>query len=405
MRTISLSVNGKAVTVATEPRTHLADLLRETLNLTGTHLGCEHGVCGACTVLIDGAPARSCITLAVACAGAEVTTVEGLDDELSAELREAFSREHALQCGYCTPGMLVSARDVALRLPQPDERAIRLAMSGNLCRCTGYVGIVRAVQGVVAARRARGIGPERGAGRAGLGPVGSGRAGIASTRKKAEATASGLTAAALAAAEPVTHPSELDESWRPQVVLEQSFTVAHPPERVWDFFGRVADVAACLPGASVIGQPTDRRVEGRIRAKAGPIVAEFSGAAEIKRDVSHYAGLIRGQGRDAKSGSATRGEIAYRLSPVDDGARTRVDITVGYTLTGALAQISRSGLVKDVADRLTEAFAQNLEARLSGAPAEGAAKPADLNAGALMRSVIAARLRAFVRKLLGRGPA
>ena len=99
-----------------EPRTHLADFVRESQNLTGTHLGCEHGVCGACTILIDGVPVRSCITYAVACDGASVTTIEGLDDdEITTELRAAFSREHALQCGYCTPGMLISARDFVLR--------------------------------------------------------------------------------------------------------------------------------------------------------------------------------------------------------------------------------------------------------------------------------------------------
>jgi len=126
-------------------------------------------------VLLDGVPARSCITYAVACEGTEVTTIEGLDeDAVTVELRAAFTREHALQCGYCTPGMLVSARDLVLRLPQADERLIRVGLSGNLCRCTGYVGIVRAVQSVIEARRARNIAPEPGGGRKILGPVGSG---------------------------------------------------------------------------------------------------------------------------------------------------------------------------------------------------------------------------------------
>ena len=147
MNMIALTVNQRAVRALAEPRTNLADFVREKLDLTGTHLGCEHGVCGACTVLLDGVPARSCITYAVACEGAEVTTIEGLDeDDIATELRAAFTREHALQCGYCTPGMLVSARDLVLRLPQADERLIRVGLSGNLCRCTGYVGIVRAVR-------------------------------------------------------------------------------------------------------------------------------------------------------------------------------------------------------------------------------------------------------------------
>jgi carbon-monoxide dehydrogenase small subunit len=144
---LSLTVNGRKVSAEVEPRTHLADFLREQLFLTGTHLGCEHGVCGACTVLIDGAPARSCIAFAVACEGSAITTIEGLeDDAIAARLRDAFSAEHALQCGYCTPAMLIMARDIVIRLPDADEQRIRIELSGNLCRCTGYVNIVKAVR-------------------------------------------------------------------------------------------------------------------------------------------------------------------------------------------------------------------------------------------------------------------
>lgn len=157
---VQLKVNGRAVAAECEPRQNLADLLRDRLRLTGTHLGCEHGVCGACTVLLDGAPVRSCITLAAACDGARVGTVEGFgEDALMAILREAFHEEHGLQCGYCTPGMLISARDVILRHESLDETTVRRELSGNLCRCTGYVGIVNAVMraaGEVKRRRAAG---------------------------------------------------------------------------------------------------------------------------------------------------------------------------------------------------------------------------------------------------------
>ena len=147
MTPISLTVNGQTVQALVEPRMHLGDFLREHCRLTGTHLGCEHGVCGACTVLIAGAPARSCITYAVACDGLAIRTIEGFDDDATmADLREAFSREHALQCGFCTPGMLIAARDIAERIPDADERRIRVELSGNLCRCTGYRGIVNAVR-------------------------------------------------------------------------------------------------------------------------------------------------------------------------------------------------------------------------------------------------------------------
>ena len=154
MKNVALTVNGKNVAATVEPRMHLGDFLRERQLLTATHLGCEHGVCGACTVLLDGRPVRSCITFAVACEGRAVTTLEGLEhDPAMAELREAFSAEHALQCGFCTPGMLVSARDLVLRKPGADDRAVRLEMSGNLCRCTGYDGIVRAIRRVLDARK------------------------------------------------------------------------------------------------------------------------------------------------------------------------------------------------------------------------------------------------------------
>ena len=151
---LSLTVNGALTAAHVEPRTSLADFLREQLLLTGTNVGREHGGRGACTVLIDGAPARSCITFAIACDGADVRTIEGLDDDPVAErLREAFAAEHALQCGYCTPGMLVTARDIVTRLPDADERRVREELAGNLCRCTGYVGIVRAIMRVLAERR------------------------------------------------------------------------------------------------------------------------------------------------------------------------------------------------------------------------------------------------------------
>jgi len=154
MKSITMEVNGEQVSTTVRPRTHLADLLREELRLTGTHLGCEHGVCGACTLEIDGAPARSCIALAVACDGARIRTVEGFDDDpVMQSLRSAFNEHHALQCGYCTPGMLITARDIVLRLPDADEARIREELAGNLCRCTGYVGIVRAIASVIVARR------------------------------------------------------------------------------------------------------------------------------------------------------------------------------------------------------------------------------------------------------------
>jgi carbon-monoxide dehydrogenase small subunit len=156
MTRIALTVNGTPVQADVEPRMHLADFLRERELLTGTNLGCEHGVCGACTLEIDGAPARSCITYAVACDGASVRTIEGFEhDPVMRELRDAFTAEHALQCGYCTPGMLVTARDIVMRLPDADETRVRKELAGNLCRCTGYMGIVTAIKRVLAGSKAQ----------------------------------------------------------------------------------------------------------------------------------------------------------------------------------------------------------------------------------------------------------
>ena len=146
MMRVAFTVNGKSVEVAVEPRTSLADCLREKLRLTGTHLGCEHGVCGACTVIVDGPAVRSCLMLAVQADGASITTVEGLsnDDDLT-PLQKSFRKHHALQCGFCTPGMLTTAHALLSEEPNADKARIREVLSGNLCRCTGYIPIVEAV--------------------------------------------------------------------------------------------------------------------------------------------------------------------------------------------------------------------------------------------------------------------
>jgi carbon-monoxide dehydrogenase small subunit len=146
--TVRIVVNGRALETEIEPRLLLADLLRERAHLYGTHLGCEHGVCGACTVLVDGEPARSCLMLAVQADGKEITTVEGLSSNGGLHpLQEAFHEHHALQCGFCTPGFLLTALHLLRERPDiEDEGEIREALAGNLCRCTGYSNIVDAVR-------------------------------------------------------------------------------------------------------------------------------------------------------------------------------------------------------------------------------------------------------------------
>jgi carbon-monoxide dehydrogenase small subunit len=151
---ITLTVNGRKRRLSVEPRRLLADVLRHNLGLTGTHIGCEHGVCGACTVLLNGQTARSCLHFAVAVDGAEIRTVEDIAgaDALH-PIQEAFHQHHALQCGYCTPGFLMTAVELLQRDPDPDESTIRQAMTNNICRCTGYANIVKAIAAAAEALR------------------------------------------------------------------------------------------------------------------------------------------------------------------------------------------------------------------------------------------------------------
>ena len=156
---VSLTVNGRGVSASVPPRMTLVDFLRDELGLTGTHAGCEHGICGACSVMVDGAPVRSCLMFAVQADGHAVTTVEGLtaDGGALGPVQDSFWEAHALQCGYCTPGMMIAAQALLQSNPDPSEAEIREAIAGNLCRCTGYQQIVEAVR-LAADRIAEGAG-------------------------------------------------------------------------------------------------------------------------------------------------------------------------------------------------------------------------------------------------------
>jgi carbon-monoxide dehydrogenase small subunit len=376
---ISLTVNGRTVQAPVEPRMHLGDFLREHCRLTGTHLGCEHGVCGACTVLIAGAPARSCITYAVACDGLAIQTIEGFDDDASmADLREAFSREHALQCGFCTPGMLITSRDIVERLPDADERRIRVELSGNLCRCTGYRGIVNAVRSVIEARRQQPAAPmPKAADAAPAAPF------AAFVPKDVEASP--------AAAAPAMAADEPRQGW---TRFEESFVVLQPPSTVWSTFADIPAVAECLPGATLTEYDA-HTVKGKMSVKLGPISASFTGSAGIERDDAALRGVIRGAGSDRGTGSRTKGEVTYRLVPEGDGRQTRVNLSVEYSLQGALAQFSRSGIAQDLGRRLVADFAANLNARLAGKPLDQQSN-AQLNVGRLLWLWGRGRLRSLM---------
>jgi carbon-monoxide dehydrogenase small subunit len=282
-----------------------------------------------------------------------VRTIEGFeDDALMNELRTAFSREHALQCGFCTPGMLIAARDLVLRLPGADERRIREEMSGNLCRCTGYLGIVRAIQSVIATRSASNDVPQK--------------------EKPKPAAPARFT--------PVSTEKIRDEVKAPQAAgtrIEDEFTVNHPLTTVWAAFADMPAVAACLPGAE-ISEHSASSVKGRINVKFGLMRAAFVGAAALERDEAAKRGMIRGAGQDSLSSSRARGDISYQL--FQEGAdSTKIRVSIDYSLQGPLAQFSRGGLVKEFVGTMVAQFAANLDRNLAG---RGSAAPAaTMNAG------------------------
>ncbi|SAK45697.1 2Fe-2S iron-sulfur cluster binding domain-containing protein [Caballeronia hypogeia] len=394
MSVIELTINDRAVRSDVESRVHLGDFLRETHNLTGTHLGCEHGVCGACTVLVDGEPVRSCITFAVACDQQKVRTIEGFDDdELMARLRRAFSVHHGLQCGYCTPGMLITARDIVRRFPDADEARIRLELSGNLCRCTGYMGIVAAIKSVLADVKEN--------------PLVDAPATRAMTSEAtisapafetfAAAPASAPSAPVAASAVSTEQPAAQRKGW---TAIDDSFVVPFALDRVWAFMGDLPSVTSCLPGAELL-EHDGESVKGKIAIKFGPMSANFAGAARLDRDDAAHRAVMRGAGQDNISRSRANGDVTYALSREDGGNSTRVAVTLEYMLQGPLAQFSRSGLVKDFVRRMIADFGARITAQLGGVAApesNAAAASAKFNAGSLVWSVVWGRIKRLFGK-------
>jgi aerobic carbon-monoxide dehydrogenase small subunit len=404
MTAISLTVNGKRVHAEVAPRTHLADFLRETLLLTGTHLGCEHGICGACTVDIDGEIARSCITLAVTCDGATIRTIEGFEaDAEMAALRAAFRRHHALQCGYCTPGMLIAARDLVRRKDGLDRAAIRREMSGNLCRCTGYMGLISAIAEVMAARTP--VRPPR-TPVAWLGPPPGPGAGA--PHRPTPATAA--TPATLATAPPpratppvasrpvrVSLRQEQDRDGRSR--FSQHFVVEHPTPAVWALVADIERLARCMPGLSLDGPPDGERVAGHLDLKLGPITARFAGEGRVQISPAEQCLNVEGRGIDRKGGSNVAGSLACRIEPAAgaDGPATAVHLDLTYALTGPLAQIGRGVLARDLARRLGELFAENMARQLTDPTAAMPTSP--LAGWALLRQIVRAGVAGWFARL------
>lgn len=367
--TVRFNVNDVAVNAEVAPRTHLADFLREDMLLTGTHIGCEHGVCGACTILLDGEPVRSCITLAATCAGRDVKSIEGLeDDPIMSALRIAFSAEHALQCGYCTPGMLVTARDIVLRLPDADEDRVRLELAGNLCRCTGYNGIVRAIRLVLKNRPT--VAPAQR-------PAVPKGAFIQYSLDEAPAPAVAQTSATFTGAG-----------------LHETLNIAVAPEHVWAALRDPALIASCLPGATITGRDGDR-IQGEMLAALGPIQASFKGDATLTYDDAARTGRIAGSGQDRASGTRLQADAQFQLTENGPTASTLV-IDVTYALKGPLAQFGRGPIIRVFAAELAAMVARNLEARLRGEQAPSAGAP--MQAGGLISRVV----WRWLRELLSR---
>ena len=377
MKTVQLTVNGEPRQVHVPDRTQLAELLRDHLHLTGTHLGCEHGVCGACTVLMDGRPVRSCITYAPACQDTNVVTVEGLkEDSVGEALRDAFSRHHALQCGFCTPGLLITAWDIVNRLAPASEAVIRRELSGNLCRCSGYMGIVAAVREVAervggaeppdspVAARSDSIMPGAPAARAGdeaapageafepfeVDPVHLHRAGAPSIAPVGSGAARTMTR---------------EGGW---TLVQRGFTVEQPLDALWALFEDLPTVAACLPGVSVAPVDADR-FTGTAAIRFGPIVAAFEGEGTQETDAANRTGTITGRGRDSRGNASLDAELRYAMSGVEAPAampRTGIRLEIRFRVQGGLAQFSRADLVESFADVVLGEFVRNCDRVLTG---------------------------------------
>ena len=377
--TTTLSVNGQSVSASVEPRTHLADFLREGLNLTATHIGCEHGVCGACTIFVDGRPVRSCLTFAVSCGGADVRTIEGLqDDPVMARLRAAFTAHHALQCGYCTPGMLATAYDIVTRLPDADEARIREELAGNLCRCTGYAGIVEAIRDVLA-----------------HGPHVRGFAEVARVATAgAFATAPALAAFAAPEVSAAPQVSDADEEIVGGVTLSRSVTVQASQARLWSVISDPFKVATCFPGAQIDSVSPEGLVAGSFTVSIGAVSAKFAGRGKVAFDAVAKSGMLSGVGDDGASRSRAQGRVAFStVAEGEDASLLVVDIT--YKIIGPLAQFARAGLIAEIVDRLLKLFAANVQLLAEGK--EVSTETGGFGFSMLLGAMVAAVRRALFR--------
>jgi len=380
---VTMTVNGSAVTMSLPARVTLSDALRDHLGLTGTHVGCEHGVCGMCTVLVDGEAARACLLFAVQLDGAQITTVEGLGrpDDLH-PLQESFGRHHGLQCGFCTPGFLMSSYDLLEHEPDVQREDLPAELSGVLCRCTGYRNIIDAVDEVAEAHR-NGIPAPRNCGHrtlVGRSPVGS--SGTTSIEDR-----SGV--------QPLEEPLPdeiLLPSGEPTIQVDVTKELTSSPDDVAKVFGDVRIIARCLPGAELTDELGDDWYRGRARIALGPVRLSFNGIAHVV-DHSPDRIALNAKGKDTGGGGAVAGVV---MTAQPSGAGTLLRAEASVFLTGRIAGFGRS-LAGDVSRRMFEDFARAVDQVAAGAEPDVASEPP--SAVAILIRALADRAREVLKRI------
>lgn len=361
---LEMTVNGTPVAVEVPSRLTLADLLRERLGLTGTHIGCEHGVCGMCTVLVNGEAVRSCLLFACQVDGADVVTVEGLGtpDDLH-PLQEAFGRHHALQCGFCTPGFLMSSYDLLTHEPDVGRESLPTELSGVLCRCTGYRNILDAVEEVATScggqvASPKNCGPRTLLGRGAQPPS---RTTEDETRPPASVIRS-------------ERPDEIRlPQGQPTMNVDVTSSLQSPLADVSRVFEDLHLLIRCLPGAELTEDLGEGWYRGQARVALGPIRLKFDGVAHVlvhEKDELH----VLAQGKDTSGGGA-QAEIRLQASSADGATTLQAHARV--FLTGRVAGFGRS-LAGDVSRRMFEEFASAVGQAASGKTVDAAQPPSAL---------------------------